>query len=814
MTNFSILEKFFTTKGWHPFKYQTEAWQAYLDGKSGLINAPTGAGKTYAAFLGAAFEELNNRNLSNNKLIKLDNSVKVLWITPLRALTNDLVRAIQETCIELNLNWKVEARTGDSTSKVKTRQKTKMPDVLITTPESLHIILATSGYSSFFVNSRLIVVDELHELIGSKRGVLIELALSRIKRITNNLKIWGISATINNLEEAAELLVGKGSKFKIVRADIDKKIDMVTVYPEKIERFSWSGHVGLSQIKQVIEIIDMHKTTLVFTNTRSFNEVWHQKIIELRPDLIGQIAIHNGSIGKEERLLVEENINREKYKAILCTSSLDLGVDFRPVDCIIQIGSPHGVSRFLQRAGRSNHNLNKASKIYFVPTFSLELIEAAALRDSIKEKKVEDKLSFKKPYDVLIQYLLTLASSDGFDKDLIFNEIKSTVAYEKLNSEEWEWIINFICHGGKSLQNYEQYSKVINNNGIYKMENKVLLRRHKLSIGTISEDSSLKVKMLSRKDLGTIEENFISSLKPEQAFWFSGKKLKVINIQAMTVYVKISNANEGVFPSWEGGRMDLSNKFSETMMKLLNNYALNNNIYEEFSKLIPLLNLQAQISIIPFSNQLLIEELNSKEGNHFYFYFFKGRNVHEGLASLIAYRISKLFPITFSIAMNDYGFELLTDRPANIKEIIKNNIFDPNNLKSDIAKSVNAAEMAKRKFRTIAKIAGLVFKGFPGEKIAYKNLQLSSELLFDVFKEYDSDNLLLKQAFDEVLQFQLKEKEIQSILLELQKKEIIIKKIERPTPFCFPIMVDRLRGGLTSEKLAERLSKMRIQYDK
>jgi len=502
-----------------------------------------------------------------------------------------------------------------------------------------------------------------------------------------------------------------------------------------------------------------------------------------------------------------------KLKAVVCTSSLDLGVDFRPVETIIQVGSPKGVARFLQRAGRSGHQPGAVSRIYFLPTNSLDLIEAAALREGIQQRIVEDRIPYIRSFDVLIQYLVTLAVSDGFKPDEILKEVKSTFSFSSISIAEWHWILNFITTGGAALTAYDEHRKVVVEDGLYKVTNRRIALRHRLSVGTIVGDTSLFVKYVTGKYLGTIEENFISRLNTGDVFWFAGKNLELVRVKEMEVHVRKSNRKSGSVPSWQGGRMPLSSQMSEMIRFKIDQAAQRQENDAEMLFLRPLMDLQETLSHLPKKNEFLIEYMRSSEGYHVMMYPFEGRFVHEGMAALMAYRIAQITPITFSIAMNDYGFELLSDQEIPIYEAIETNILGADNLLKDIQASINSTEMARRKFRDIAAIAGLVFKGYPGQPVKDKHLQSSSQLFFDVFHEYDSHNLLLLQAFEEVMEFQLEEVRMRKALERIARQKIIIKEPARPTPFAFPIIVDRNREKLTSEKLEDRIKKMLLQFD-
>ncbi len=803
---------FFKNRGWEPFPFQYETWDAFKHGKHGVLNAPTGSGKTYAVWFAIL---LNYINTTKDWKTKTNIGLQAIWITPIRALSTEIYNATQRVIDELGIPWEIGVRTGDTPSSERAKQSIRMPELLITTPESLHILLAQRDYPKRFGKLKAVVVDEWHELIGSKRGVQMELALSRLKSIVP-IKIWGISATIGNLEEATDVLLGSSVKEPhiLIKSKIKKKIDVVSILPDDIEKFPWSGHLGINLLDKVIPMIEKSNSSLIFTNTRSQTEIWYQRILNKAPHLAGLIAMHHGSISKEIRKWVEDRLHQGKLKAVICTSSLDLGVDFRPVETIMQIGSPRGVSRFMQRAGRSGHQPNATSKIYFVPTHSMELIEGAALRTAIAEDKIESRTPFVNSFDVLIQYLVTLAVSEGFYPKQIYGEVKATFAYQYIEKEEWNWILQFITTGGDALHVYDEYRKVVvKNDGLFKVESRSIASRHRLSIGTIVGDNTYNVKFMSGKRLGTIEEWFIMRLVPGDVFWFAGQSLELYMIRTNDVLVRKSKKKTLKIPVWGGGRMQLSSMLSDMIRRKMTE-AIDGSYFDpEIETIIPLIRFQQERSHVPREDELLIEEIKTDEGYHVFVYPFEGRFVHEGLSALFAYRMTLLQPISFSIAFTDYGFELLSDQPIPIQEALDNDFFTSEFLLEHIQASVNATEMARRRFRDIASIAGLVFKGFPGKLQKDRHLQASSSILFNVFEQYDDNSLLLRQAYQEVFDFQLEEARLRQVLDRIAKQKIILTHPDKPTPFCFPIMADRLRDKFTGEKFEDQVKKMTLQFE-
>ncbi len=836
---YEVIRQWLGNKGFHPFAFQEEAWQHIIAKRSGLVNAPTGCGKTFSVFLGAVIQFINQH--PEDYISKKNNGLQLIWVTPLRALAKDIGRAMESVITELNMQWRIGIRNGDTDMGERQKQKRNMPEVLIITPESLHLFLAQKGYPELFKTLSIIAVDEWHELIGGKRGVLVELAISRIVNcqlsMVNNIKseskaanqpatrnpspaisIWGISATIGNLEQAKEVLLSSlqpDTGSVIVKAALDKQIQIESIFPEEIERYPWAGHLGLSLAEQVIPIIERSNTTLIFINTRGMSERWYQKLLDIAPQLAGVIALHHGSIEHELRTWVEEALHVQKLKAVVCTASLDLGVDFRPVDTVIQVGSPKGVARFLQRAGRSGHGPGEISRIYFLPTHSLELVEAAALKEAIKEGIIESREPMLLCFDVLTQYLCTIAIGEGFRPDEIFEEIKSTYCFADITEEEYQHILYYITKGGDALAQYDEYKKVeIEESGLYKIKGRRIAMRHRMHIGTIVSDAMLKVKMLGGGYVGMIEEYFISRLTPGDVFTLAGRNLELIGIKDMSVITKKSNSKKSIVPSWNGGRMPLSANLGVMLRQAFNNALTKGKKPIELTVLQPLFELQQHLSHIPKAGELLIEQIETRDGFHLFVYPFEGRLVHEAMGALLAYRIGKLKPITFSIAMNDYGFELLSDQPIPVDDTNVYELFTTQHLMRDIQASINSVEMARRKFRDIAVIGGLIFQGYPGEHKKARHLQASASLLFNVFSEYDTRNLLLRQAYQEVFDQQMEEVRLRNALQRIQGENIILTFPDRLTPFCFPIKVDSMRETLTSEKLEDRIQRMQAQLEK
>ena len=801
------VDAWFAERDWKPFPFQRKVWKAFERGESGLLHAATGAGKTYALWMAALLRGMRGQSAPGAGL-------RVLWITPMRALAADTMKALETPASSLLPGWTGGLRTGDTGSAERARQTRNLPSVLVTTPESLTLLLSAADAHTRFKNLDAVIVDEWHELLGSKRGVQTQLALARLRLWRPALVVWGLSATIGNLQIAQDALLGEGQGVLIEGAN-DKDIEIDTLLPKNIGRFPWGGHLGIPMLKAVIAEIEASPSTLVFTNTRSQSEIWYQNLLAERPDWAGLIALHHGSLDKGVRDWVELSIKDGSLKAVVCTSSLDLGVDFAPVERVLQIGSCKGIARLLQRAGRSGHSPGRRSRVTLVPTNSLELLEAAGARKALKARQVEARVPPNKPLDVLVQHIVTMALGGGFRSEELFEEVKSAWSYRALSKDEWQWALDFVARGGQSLAVYPEYRRVLpDDEGIYRVPDATLARRHRMNIGTIVADATIQVKFLSGAKLGAVEESFISRLAKGDHFLFGGRVLEFIRINEMTAYVRRGSGSKGAVPRWQGGKMPMSSELAHAALACLEDAASGRYPGPEMRTIQPLLELQQRWSDLPTGRTLVLESLRSREGWHLFLYPFAGRSVHLGLGSLLAYRIARQRPATFSIAVNDYGLELLCPDEVDFAALVRHpaapahELFSETNLLEDVLASLNAAELAQRRFREIARISGLLFQGYPHQKKSSRQLQASSSLFYEVFRKHDADNLLLTQAQREVLEQELELTRLRETLAEMRGRTLAFHEVARATPFAFPLMVERFREKLSTEKLSDRVARM------
>ncbi|QEG23035.1 ligase-associated DNA damage response DEXH box helicase [Mariniblastus fucicola] len=814
-----------------PFPFQRKVWKEIVAGRSGLLHSPTGTGKTLAIWMGAlaawldrttpAEVEAQNHKLNNRRSRRVNRNlyapIQVIWVTPLRALAADTLLALREPVEDLKLPWLVERRTSDTASSVKTKQKNRLPSCLITTPESLSILLSFPKTQAQFSSLKLIVLDEWHELMGTKRGVQAELCLSRLRQLSPTACTWAVSATIGNVEQAMQTAIGHPTlpqECSVIKAPTRRKISMKSIVPKSVDRFPWAGHMGLRSLNDVVKAIDSVGSSLVFTNTRSQAERWYAALLYAKPEWAGKIGLHHGSLDRKKRNWVERELDAGNLRCVVCTSSLDLGVDFFPVEQVLQVGSPKGIARLMQRAGRSGHYPGGKSQLVFVPTNALDLIELAAAKDALKNNQIESRTPLKGSLDVLAQHVVTLAAGTAFDESELFREVRSTHAFAELTETQWQWVLDFVKRGGESLRVYPDFKRVVESDQGWKIADEKMARRHRMSIGTISSDREVVVQFMKGGRLGTIEERFISKLKPEDKFMFAGRVLKLVMVRDMTAWVRRAKGKVAAVPRWSGGRLPLSNELAESVRSKLGEANRGQFRGPEMRAVRPLLELQAQWSAVPDEDSLLIEKVKTRDGFHVFVYPFEGRLVHEGLAAILAWRISQMQPITFATTINDYGIELLSPTDPPLEKALESGLFSPLNLLNQIEKSMNATELDRRQFRDIARIAGLVFGGVPGHHKSSRQLQASSDMFFDVFREYDPENLLLRQARREVLDMQLEHVRLAQAMERLSAAKIVYREPPKPTPLSFPILVDRLRLRLSSEKLSDRVARMTQQYER
>ncbi|MDY7232090.1 ligase-associated DNA damage response DEXH box helicase [Hyalangium rubrum] len=798
------LRAWFRERGWTPYPFQEHAWEAYSRGESGLIHVPTGAGKTYAAYMGPLADVAEGGR----------KGLQILYVTPLRAVSRDIELALNEPLAVLDGDISVESRTGDTSSSVRQRQRERLPEVLITTPESLSLLLAGEQASERFAGLRAIIVDEWHELLSTKRGTQMELALARLRRFAPTVRTWALSATLANLDQAARAVVGPLTTPTVLSADIERPIEVSTLLPDSVDSFPWAGHLGFAMLEKVAAWLDPARSTLLFTNTRSQAERWFEGLRFARPEWEQQLALHHGSIDREERERVEGGLKDGSVRIVVCTSSLDLGVDFGPVERVVQVGSPKGIGRSLQRAGRSGHRPGATCHLLFVPTHALELVEMAAAREALQRGEVESRLPLSKPLDVLAQHLVTCAMGGGFTREAMRAEVREATSYQGLTDEEFEWTLALVREGGPTLKAYPEFRRVVEHEGRFVVADARIARMHKLNIGTITSDATVQLRYWNGARLGSIEESYISRMRPGETFLFAGKRLEFSRFKDMTAYVKPAKTKPTQTPRWMGSRLAISGSLAAAVRRTLNGARQGDVTAEELAAAWPVLDTQAKLSRIPAEGTCLAEECETRDGYHLFLYPFEGRLVHEGLAALLALRFTRLRKATFSLSVNDYGIEFLSPDFFPYEEVLRPALFTREHLVEDILESVNLSELARRQFRDVARVAGLILPGLPGARKSTRQVQASASLLYDVFLKYDPENLLLTQARREVLEQQFEQNRLTATLERLERSPLELVHVRRPTPLAFPLVVERISASLSNESLLDRVQRLKERWQR
>lgn len=806
---FAPLTAWFASQGWKPLPFQREVWKRYLAGESGLLHTPTGSGKTLAAIGGPLLQALHQQDTHANRP---SHALSILWVTPLRALATDSARALQQPVQALGLDWHIGLRTGDASARDKRLARAGKLDLLVTTPESLALLLSYPEAAANFAQLRCVIVDEWHELLGNKRGVLLQLGLVRLRALSPALRLWGLSATLGNLAEARDVLLPHSLGAAIVSGPAPRNLTLETLLPEAGERFPWAGHLGLSQLSRVLPKIFAHRSSLLFTNTRAQAELWFQALSSVWPEDTATLALHHGSLDPQLRAAAEQGLRDGSLRCVVATSSLDLGVDFPAVDIVLQVGSPKGIARLVQRAGRARHRPGESGHVICIPSHALELVEYAAARRAVARDAIEPRLPLQLSLDVLAQHCVTLALGGGFDGDALLTEVRSTHAFAALDAATWQAVLDFIVQGGKALASYPDFQRVVrDSDGIYRVPDRRIAFRHRLSIGTITSDGSVAVRFLRGGGLGAVEENFISRMRRGDRFRFAGRLLELVRLEDMTAYVRLARSGEGKVPQWMGGRMPLSSELAHEVEAVL----AGEHREPELQAIARLLELQRKLSALPTPGQLLCENVITRDGQRFFLYPFAGRQVHEGLAALLALRWGRHHANSFGFAANDYGLVLSPAQPQPVDPQLLRDLLNPDGLLADLHTSLNLGELARRQFREIARVAGLLPPSLPGKAPrSQRQLQASSGLLFDVLQRFDPEHLLLAQAEREVFSAQLEVDRLAQTLKQLQQRRLHLHSPRSLTPLSFPLWAESLRGQLSTEDWKSRVQRAAQRLEK
>jgi ATP-dependent Lhr-like helicase len=798
----AVLVDWFAGKGWAVRRHQLEMLAAARAGRSALLVAPTGAGKTLAGFLPTLAELVESPT----------EGLHTLYISPLKALAVDVQRNLLNPVAEMGLPVRVETRTGDTPSDRKARQRVRPPQILLTTPESLSLLLSHPDSFALFENLATVVVDEIHAFATGKRGDLLSLSLSRLQAIAPNLRRVGLSATVADPEAFQGWLAphGDAGLVDLVTGDPGAEAEIAIMLPED-EKIPWSGHSGRWATESVMREIERHKTTLVFCNTRSLAELIFQDLWTVNETNL-PIGIHHGSLSIEARRKVEAAVASGRLRALVCTASLDLGVDWGDVDLVVQMGAPKGSSRLLQRIGRANHRLDEPSEAILVPGNRFEYLEARAALDAIGEGELDPELFRRGALDVLAQHIMAAACAAPFREQEMLDELRGAAPYAGLSEEIFRQVLSFIESGGYSLRAYDKFKRLTREaDGTWRVSHPRFIQQHRMNAGIIVDVPLYDVRFRGGRKLGTVEDNFAATLSPGDTFFFAGLVLEVEKIDGMDLIVRAS-AKSARIPTYLGARMAMTTNLAERVRVFLHDREQWPRFPDDVREW---LEVQDYRSVLPAPDQLLVETFPHEHRHYMVAYSFEGWNAHQSLGMLITRRMESagLRPLGFvsnDYALACYGLDPIED-PASL--------FSADILEHEFVDWVQNSSLLKRAFREVAVIGGLVERHHPGKRKSGRQVTFSTDLIYDVLRRYEPDHLLLKAAWNDARTRMTDVGRLAS-LLDRAEGTMLHVKLDRVSPMAVPVLViigrERTATGTVDDSLlieAESLAEIAMRVD-
>ncbi|MTI18811.1 ligase-associated DNA damage response DEXH box helicase [Rhodobacteraceae bacterium RKSG542] len=816
-------DKWFTSRGWHIRPHQSELLSTVRDGSSALLIAPTGAGKTLAGFLPTLIDLYNERQgqeaKAKRKKAGLPTSVHTLYISPLKALATDIARNLETPIQEMELPISVETRTGDTPAHKRQRQKRLPPDILLTTPEQIALLLSDKASETLFKGLKTIVLDELHELVTSKRGDLLALGLTRLRRIAPNVRCVGLSATVADPDALRAYLVAQPSAFLgecrkrersalvVAEAGAKPHIDIL----ETRERLPWSGHSARYALHEIYEQIKEHRTTLVFVNTRSQAEMLFQDLWRINEDTL-PIALHHGSLDVGQRRKVEAAMASGSLKGVVCTSSLDLGIDWGDIDLVINVGAPKGASRLAQRIGRANHRMNEPSKALLVPANRFEVLECQAALEASSQGYQDTPPLRVGALDVLAQHIWGMACAEPFEADALYGEITSAETYRDLSRADFDKALEFVSTGGYALRVYDHYSKLRQNkDGTYRISHPRFAQQYRLNVGTIVEAPVLRVRLIkggaARKRplgrggryLGEVEEWFLEQLQPGDTFVFGGEIVRFETIIENEAYVSRSNSSEPKIPSFAGGKFPLSTYLAERVRAMLANPKRWSGLPEQVQEWLQIQQLKSRL---PDKERLLVETFPRNDKHYLVCYPFEGRLAHQTLGMLLTRRMERagLQPLGFSAT--DYSLAIWSLKDVGLAiqagRFSLTGLFDEDMLGDDLDAWLAESALLKRSFRDCAIIAGLIERRHPGKEKTGRQLTISSDLIYDVLRGHEPDHLLLKATWNDAASGHLDISRLGVFLSRIQGR-IDHSVLSRISPLAVPVLLEIGRVSVSGD---------------
>lgn len=796
-----IFQDWFAERGWQPRAHQLDLLTRAHNGQSTLLIAPTGAGKTLAGFLPSLIDLYREDGLRRKPGMAFFGP-HTLYISPLKALAVDIARNLEAPIKEMDLPVTVETRTGDTPAHKRQRQKERPPDILLTTPEQIALLLADKNAERFFKQVKTIIFDELHSLVVSKRGDLLSLGLARLFRHAPKITTIGLSATVANPQDLQAWLVpqnrehGEVSEAGLIQITGGAKPDISILETE--ERLPWAGHTALYAIDNIYRQIKEHKTTLLFVNTRFQAELLFQELWRVNEDGL-PIAMHHGSLDVGQRRKVEAAMGAGSLRAIVATSTLDLGIDWGDVELVIHVGAPKGASRLAQRIGRSNHRMDVPSKGILVPANRFEVLECKAALDANYIGAQDTPRLHDGALDVLCQHVLGMACAAPFQADDLFAEIKTAAPYADLPRATFDKIMEFVATGGYALKSYERYAKIRKTeDGTWRLTHPRLAQQYRINVGTIIENPTLLVRMTSRKNgrvgrggrvLGKVEEYFLETLEPGDTFLFAGQIVRFEGIRETEALVTKSAADTPKIPSFAGGKFPLSTYLAQGVRDILSDPKTWNSLPDQVAEW---LEIQKARSVLPGKRELLLETFPRADKHYLIAYPFEGRLAHQTLGMLLTRRLERMKARPLGFVATDYalGVWCLRDVSSMIRrgELSLDALFDEDMLGDDLEAWLRESFMMKRTFRNAALISGLIEKRHPGKEKSGRQVTVSSDLIYDVLNEHEPDHILLQAAWVDA-STGLLDIERLGAMLKRVKNHLRHKPLDRISPLAVPVML-------------------------
>ncbi len=827
-----IFQRWFAARGWAPRAHQLDLLAAARAGKSTLLIAPTGAGKTLAGFLPTLVELTEARAAPAKRKPPAGRTppprtspLHTLYISPLKALAVDIARNLEAPITEMGLPIRVETRTGDTPASRRARQRRDPPDILLTTPEQIALLLASKEAPHLFSGLKRVVLDELHSLVTSKRGDLLALALARLRTLAPGLQTVGLSATVAEPDDLRRYLVPQDADARtapragLVVAAGGAPPDLSML--ETTARMPWASHTALHALDEIYGLIIAHRTSLIFVNTRWQAEMLFQELWRIN-ELNLPIALHHGSLDVEQRRRVEAAMAAGKLKGVVCTSSLDLGIDWGDVDQVINVGAPKGSSRLMQRIGRANHRLDESSHAVLVPANRFEVLECRAALEAVAAGAQDTPPERTGALDVLAQHILGSACAAPFAADALYAEVRSAAPYRALTRADFDATLDFVATGGYALRVYERFAKIRRTQeGLWRVSNPQVAQTYRLNVGTIVESTMLKVRLVSAKGsakngpaghprfggrmLGEVEEYFIETLVPGDTFVFAGEILRYDALVEDQVYVSRSSATEPRVPSYAGGKFPLSTFLAAGVRALLA-------APKRWAALPPQvqdwLNLQKQRSRLPGRNDLLVETFARSGRFYMVLYAFEGRLAHQTLGMLLTRRLERARLAPLGFVANDYAIAIYAaaDMGAAIADgrLSLPGLFDADMLGDDLEAWLDESALMKRTFRTCAVIAGLIERRFPGKEKTGRQVTISTDLIYDVLRRHEPDHMLLRAARADAATGLLDVRRLSDMLARI-KGHIVHQPLERVSPLSVPVLLEIGRESVGGPETAEFL---------